>query len=176
MRPPASSLLSLADQRSVSVPPRAPSAPPVADLDDAFEELTEADLLPSGNSQKPPSPVDDMRDRYALGDFSGALESALVVLKTEPNHPEAKQYAESCKATLLKMYHARIGPLTRTPVVTVPAHQLRWLSLDHRAGFFLSMIDGMSDLETILDMSGMGEMDALKILYELVQQRVIAFK
>ncbi|MFO0678487.1 MAG: hypothetical protein U0169_18260 [Polyangiaceae bacterium] len=48
--------------------------------------------------------------------------------------------------------------------------------LDHRAGFLLSMIDGMSDLETILDMSGMGEMDALKILYELVQQRVIAFK
>ena len=34
----------------------------------------------------------------------------------------------------------RIGPLDRVPVVMVPRDQLRWLSIDHRAGFVLSLV------------------------------------
>ena len=58
----------------------------------------------------------------------------------------------------------------------VPRHQLRWLSIDHRAGFVLSLVDGVSSLEMILDVSGMPTLDALRILYELMQQRIISFR
>jgi hypothetical protein len=61
-------------------------------------------------------------------------------------------------------------------VVMVPREQLRWLSIDHRAGFLLSHVDGVSSLEMILDVSGMPTLDALKILCELAQQRVISFR
>ncbi len=66
--------------------------------------------------------------------------------------------------------------MDRVPVVMVATEQLRWLSIDHRAGFLLSHIDGVSSLEMILDVSGMPLLDALKILCELVQQRVITLR
>jgi hypothetical protein len=40
----------------------------------------------------------------------------------------------------------------------------------------LSHIDGSCSLEQILDVSGMPTLDALRILFELVQQRVISFR
>jgi hypothetical protein len=60
--------------------------------------------------------------------------------------------------------------------VEVQRDQLRWLSIDHRSGFVLSLVDGVSSLEMILDVSGMRELDALRILFELVQQRIISFR
>jgi hypothetical protein len=74
------------------------------------------------------------------------------------------------------MYTARIGPLDRVPMVMVARDQMRWLSIDHRAGFVLSLVDGVSSLEMILDVSGMPELDALRILSELAQQRIISFR
>jgi hypothetical protein len=121
-------------------------------------------------------PVVEMRDRFSLGDYTGALEIADEILGEHPGDPEALRCAEDCRAVLVKMYTARIGPLDKVPIVLVPKNQLRWLSIDHRAGFVLSHIDGISSLEMVLDVSGMLPLDCLRILYELVQQRVIAFR
>jgi hypothetical protein len=74
------------------------------------------------------------------------------------------------------MYSAKLGPLDRVPVVMVARDQLRWLSIDHRAGFVLSLIDGVSSLEMILDVTGMPQLDGLRILSELAQQRIIAIR
>jgi hypothetical protein len=48
------------------------------------------------------------------------------------------------------------------------------LSLDHRAGFLLSLVDGISTVEEILDMSGMTRLEALRLMYTLTQQNVVA--
>jgi hypothetical protein len=121
-------------------------------------------------------PLREMRERFSLGDYSGALVMAESLLEEDPDCAEAQKYVESCRNVLEQMYTARIGPLDRVPFVAVPPEQLRWLSIDHRAGFVLSHIDGMCSLEQILDVSGMPTLDALRILYELAQQRVIAFR
>jgi hypothetical protein len=118
----------------------------------------------------------NMRDRFSLGDYTGALAIAEAVLGPDGTNAEAERCAEECRAKLIQMYTARVGPLDRVPVVTVAREQLRWLSIDHRAGFLLSHIDGVSSLEMILDVSGMPLLDALKILAELTQQRVISFR
>jgi hypothetical protein len=118
----------------------------------------------------------NMRDRFSLGDYTGALAIAETVLGTDATNAEANRCADECRAKLIQMYAARVGPLDRVPVVTVAREQLRWLSIDHRAGFLLSHIDGVSSLEMILDVSGMPLLDALKILAELSQQRVISFR
>jgi len=121
-------------------------------------------------------PMREMRERFSLGDYSGALVVAEELLEENPNDPEALKCADSCRQVLEQMYTARIGPLDRVPFVAVPQEQLRWLNLDHRAGFVLSHIDGNCSLEQILDVSGMPTLDALRILFELVQQRVISFR
>jgi hypothetical protein len=51
--------------------------------------------------------------------------------------------------------------------------EIRWLSLDHRSGFLLSFVDGMTPIDDVLDVSSMPELDALRILFELRTQGVI---
>lgn len=118
----------------------------------------------------------EMRQRFSLGDYSGALELAELILAREPSDLEAVECAENCRSVLLKMYAAKIGSLDRIPVVIVPHTQMRWLSIDHRAGFVLSLIDGTSTVEMLLDVAGMPRLDSLRILQELVERRIVAFR
>ena len=133
-------------------------------------------------AENPPSATpappthEEMNDRVALGDYTGALEVAEKLQVIFPYDDDAKACAEQCRTVLRQMYLTRVGPLDRVPIVMVARDQLRWLSIDHRTGFVLSLVDGVSSLEMILDVSGMPELDALRILSELAQQRIIAFR
>ena len=117
-----------------------------------------------------------MRERFSLGDYTGALEMSELILTSDPGNLEAAECGENCRSVLESMYAARLGPLERIPMVVLPRAQMRWLSMDHRAGFILSLIDGSSSVEMILDVSGMPKLDALRILLELVQQKIVAFR
>ena len=168
--PPMEPILSMANRIAPSFPPDhpeppdLPTAPPPPDAVKAMERERSGD------------PVTEMRDRHALGDYTGALQIAEEILHEHPTNAAALACAESCREVLVKMYTARIGQLDKVPVVMIARNQLRWLSLDHRAGFVLSHIDGVSSVEMILDVSGMAPLDCLRILCELVQQRVISFR
>lgn len=156
--------------RSIPVPaPRQPSPPPPP-----------PSLAPTPVPPPPPPPAapsaQEMSDRLALGDYSGALEMAEKLLVLDPDNEPVKVCAESCRGILKQMYITRIGPLDRVPLVMVARDQMRWLSIDHRAGFVLSLVDGVSSIEMILDVSGMAVLDALRILSELAQQRIISFR
>ncbi|HEY3255939.1 MAG TPA: hypothetical protein VGJ91_18400 [Polyangiaceae bacterium] len=120
------------------------------------------------------SAITDMKDRYAMGDFSGALLIAEGLLESNPEDLEVPRYAQSCRDVLTQMYSARLGSLDQTVAVAVPSDQIRWLTLDHRAGFLLSLIDGGITVDQILDISGMPRLDALRIMYQLLDQRVIS--
>ncbi len=173
------SALSLADMRMPTPPPMH-----AVSIDDPEIEITEVSQsrIHSAvivDSSAPPSQIDpivDMKDRFSLGDYSGALAVAEMLLTKDASNVEAAKMAEECQRVLIKMYAARIGPLDRVPMVMVQPHELRWLSIDHRAGFLLSLVDGMSSIEMILDVSGMPLLDTLRILHELYQQRVISFR
>ncbi len=115
-------------------------------------------------------------DRYEMGDFSGALQAAETLLEHAPNHQEAAKYAAVCRETLTEMYSARLGSFEQVVRVAVPPDQIRWLSMDHRTGFLLSLVDGMSSVENLLDISGMPPLETLKTLYELLEQGVIALE
>jgi hypothetical protein len=119
-------------------------------------------------------PIAEMKDRYAMGDFSGALVIAEGILESNPEDLEAPRYAQSCRDVLTQMYSARLGSLDQVVAIAVPSDQIRWLTLDHRAGFLLSLVDGGSTVDQILDISGMTRLDALRIMYQLLDQRVIS--
>ncbi|MCC6217454.1 MAG: hypothetical protein IT376_21535 [Polyangiaceae bacterium] len=136
---------------------------------------------PSFVTRKPDPPegdpaIRDMKDRYAMGDYSGALVVAEGILETRPEDADAIRYAGSCREVLMQMYSARLGDSKQIVRVAIPPDQVRWLSLDHRAGFLLSLVDGLSTIEELLDMSGMPQLDALRLLYMLLEQRVIALE
>jgi hypothetical protein len=60
------------------------------------------------------------------------------------------------------------------PRVVMLRDEISQLELDHREGFLLSLIDGVSNIEALLDVCAMPEEDALITLYELLGRRVIA--
>ncbi len=115
----------------------------------------------------------DLRDRYAVGDFSGALGVAEAILEQDPANAEVARYAESCRDILMQMYTARLGSTRVVPRVVLAPERIRWLTLDHRAGFLLSCIDGCSTVEEILDVSGMPALDSLRILCDMLHQEII---
>lgn len=159
----AGTALELADRQPRPEGRRTSPEGPVVDED-------EDEPPPSAGS----SAIADMKDRYAVGDFTGALVIAESILEHNPEDPDAKRYADSCREVLTQMYSARVGDLRQVVSVAIPAEEIRWLSLDHRAGFLLSLVDGHSTVEDILDISGMPRLDALRLMYTLLQQRVIS--
>jgi hypothetical protein len=68
---------------------------------------------------------------------------------------------------------ALIGPLDQVPSLVVELAGLTDLRVDHRAGFLLSQVDGNLTLETIIDISGMRKVEALRLIYTLVEDGIL---
>jgi hypothetical protein len=180
--------------RRSSFPPSAtnPVLPPPADLArgavhrdvsrhsallEEHADDSEGDALALVGRRSRPTPtldlVSEMSERFALGDFSGALRAAELVLGQDPGLQSAQHYAHESRQKLESLYLSRLSSQGRIPKLAMPETEIRWLGLDSRMGFLLSRIDGMSDYETILELSGMPRLEALRSLVELVDTKVI---
>jgi hypothetical protein len=60
------------------------------------------------------------------------------------------------------------------PMLAIPFAELRTMPLDHRAGFLLSLVDGTSTVETILDVCGMPREEALAMIEDFAQRGILA--
>lgn len=125
--------------------------------------------------QAAPDLPNEMEDLFAFGDFTGALVIAELILGADPDNVHAGRCAESCRAKLVQLYTSKIGALDRVPLSALNDADMRWLGLDHRAGFLLSRVDGVSSVEEILDVCGMPRLEALKTLAELLERGAITF-
>jgi hypothetical protein len=94
-------------------------------------------------------------------------------LARSPDDALARRCAQNCRDVLTQMFAARIGPLDQVISVVISPEEVQWLALDHRAGFLLSLVDGQSTVDEILDISGMTRLDALKIIFDLTERQVV---
>ena len=109
---------------------------------------------------RPPSPSQPRPSSRSPGPMP-ARSSASSASSASPNDPREAERA------LLE----RLGPVTAVPVLVADVTKL---NLDHRAAFVLRFLDGMSTVEDILDASGLPRVEALTILVDLLDHRVIA--
>ena len=162
---------------------RATGPGPVSEGDFELEFSEEFDplldeLASTPESAPPKQPArsnstQDLEDSYAAGDYNRALMIAEDLLARSPDNLAARRYVQNCREVLTQMFAARIGPLDQVVSVVVKPEEVQWLSLDHRAGFLLSLVDGQSTVDEILDISGMSRLDALKIIFDLTTQQVV---
>jgi hypothetical protein len=117
-----------------------------------------------------------MRERFSFGDYAGALTMADVILAAHPDNPPARDIRAKCRTTLEDVYALRLGPLDRIPVVAMLPKLSGERAIDSRTGFLLSLIDGASTLEAILDVCALPRLDALRALHDLVQRGIVAFE
>lgn len=111
--------------------------------------------------------------RLAAGDYSRALMLVEAALATHPDHPALASSAELCRDALYARYLERLGAAGHIPRLAVQRGALTGLTLDHRAGFLLSCVDGVSTVEEIIDVAAMPRLEAVRVLYELLQEGVI---
>ena len=112
------------------------------------------------------------------GDEAGALA---IVEGAPPAHPlrtPRARYRRGVRAAADRgeARRRKLGSLTRVPKLAVSLDQLVSLSLDHRAGFLISFVDGASTLATILDMSGMSPSEVLRTFVELNERGIIKLR
>ncbi len=160
--------------RATPLPPRPAAAPIPRTAPSAPIRPRPAASIPEPS---PPEPTRDyigeIQERLDVGDDLGAMMLAENLLTIEPDNGEATQCVDICRGRLVDKYLARLGGRRRVPRVVLGMDEIRYLSLDHRAGFLLSNIDGTMTVEEVLDVSGMAEFDALRLLDDFRERGVI---
>jgi hypothetical protein len=63
--------------------------------------------------------------------------------------------------------------LSRTPIVLVAKAVLCAVPLDSRSGFLVSLIDGLTSVESLIDLSGMPAEETLALLEQLRLRRIV---
>jgi hypothetical protein len=106
----------------------------------------------------------------------GALEDAFLAANAafacDPRN-EASAVRESERQLLIRIFEAQLGSLKRKPQIAMSPDEIARLGLDHRFGFMLSLIDGCTSYEDLLDIAGMPRLEAFRILNALLQKLVI---
>jgi hypothetical protein len=139
--------------------------------------------LPESASQVQPARAaadealaDTMLERLAAGDYEGAVMAAEALLEYRPRDRDALDAAQIAKTELRKVFVARLGAIERVPHIAMgPDAIFAQSSLDFRAGFLLSRVDGVSSIYEIVEGASIPSLEALRILSELYLRRVIAF-
>ncbi len=132
--------------------------------------------LPGQQTTHVPVPDDihlQIADRFALGDYAAALSAAELQLGVDPNDQTARQYAETSRQRLEARYVTRIGSLDWVFNLAVPATRVKWLGLDPQAAFLLSLVDGQSTVDQVLEACRMKRLEALRVFAELLDAKAI---
>jgi hypothetical protein len=137
--------------------------------------------LPESASQIPPAraAADDafaesMLERLAASDYQGALLAADALLEYRPRDQDALDCALMARTELRKLYVARLGSLEAVPHVAMGPDAIFTLkSLDFRAGYLLSRVDGQASIHEIVEGGSLPSLEALGVLSELFLRRVI---
>ena len=157
---------------AVSVFPQAPAN----DVQPGDDEMIESDLLALVSRARPMQALDvvtEMSERFSLGDFSGALRAAEILLGQQPNHELGQHYARESRGKLEDMYTSRLQAQGSVLRVVVPLAEIAWLGLDPQVAALLAQVDGTSDYEAVLAQSSMPRLSALRALVELMNAHVV---
>jgi hypothetical protein len=102
-----------------------------------------------------------------------ALHLLEGLLELAPFHAEANAVSRECRAALEREWLAALGSGSAVLAVRVTPDELKRFALDHVSGFLLSLMDGSTDLETLLDLSGLPRLLALRNLRGLVARGIV---
>lgn len=116
------------------------------------------------------------RERLETGDAERAVEILDQAATAAPRSIEIRKLLDRASAAFRETVYANHLPPDRVPVLTRPFDQLTGEWLTPEEGFLLSRIDGAWDLRSIIGISPLGEVEALRILKRLKDRGIIAIR
>ncbi|QRN93886.1 hypothetical protein JRI60_32620 [Archangium violaceum] len=117
-----------------------------------------------------------VEELLSLGDPSSAMALVLKAEALAPGDARLASARERCARAQQAALEAKLGDLKRVPVLKLRMADLMRLSLDPRAGFLLSRIDGQLTYEALFSVSGMSRLDTLRVLAHLLDQDIITVR
>ena len=166
-----------------SPPPGRRAAPPVSDEEhptvvpafdpEAFardSEIRQRAVQAMGSEPT----IEQARRLHADGGHEQALFLLTRLLELAPLHPEASALASECRQALEQEFLAAVGSASAVLVVALSPQELKRFNLDNVSGFLLSVMDGATDVETILDIAGLPRLLALRHLRKLLERGIVA--
>ena len=96
-----------------------------------------------------------------------------LALSEAPDVAAAQKLVHRSRDMILDVYYRFFGDLQRMPILAAPLSELTRRPLDPRAAFLLSRIDGTLTYDEILDVAGMGRLEACRHLAHLLWRGII---
>jgi len=116
--------------------------------------------------------LDAVRGAFERGDLVAVLVEGRALLARRPASKAVLHYTAAARALLVRQTLEELGGSTRTPRVRAST-SLADVDIHPREAFILSLIDGASTVEEIVDMSGMPQLDVLRVLLGLCQRELV---
>jgi hypothetical protein len=117
--------------------------------------------------------TDEARRLLEDGKPEDALFLLAPLLEQAPLGSEARALANECGEALERECWLVIGSRSAILRVAVSPEELKGFTLDHVSGFLLSLMDQVTDVELLLDISGLPRLLALRHLRGLVTRGVV---
>lgn len=131
--------------------------------------------------EEPSQRVQEVRDEIVVeahrhieeGELDTALELLLSVSTSQPFDLELEATIELVRCTLHKQYLEALGDLNNVPQLAADPKELTKFNLSSDAGFLLSMVDGVTSLESLISLSGMDSFHALRTAVGLIDAGIL---
>jgi hypothetical protein len=149
-----------------------PTVLPSFDVD-AFARDSELRLRTAHPVALGETTTDEARQLLNEGRPEDALFLLARLLEQVPLDTEARRLSDECSTALEQECWSVIGARATILEVRLSPDELKAFGLDHVSGFLVSRIDGVTDVETLLDISGLGRLLALRHIRGLVARGIV---
>jgi len=139
----------------------------------SVDDLEAIDAADCGEAMDGGGDLAPLRSCFERGDYFGVLVRGEALLESRPGLKAAVHYVTAAREALRRRYVDKLGSHDQIPRSCVPSHEIMSMSLDHREAFLLSLIDGVSSIEEIVDMSGMPQLDVLCLLHQMSERGLV---
>jgi len=122
------------------------------------------------------NPIEEARRLLDQKQPEEAYGIASNILRKDPSDTEAKILLEVIEKSMAELYKNIFSDTKKIPSLEVDFSELLNYPLEKNDGFLLSLIDGKTSVQDIIDVSGMQEFDVLRIVSKLQRLEIISIK
>ncbi len=127
-----------------------------------------APVAPSGEPT-----IDEAHRLHDGGEHERALLLVKQLLELAPLHPEATRLAAECRTALERECLSALGSERSVLVAGVTNDEVKNFALDNVSAFLMSLVDGATSVESVLDLAGVPRLVALRLLRNLLERGII---
>jgi hypothetical protein len=119
--------------------------------------------------------IDEARAALDMGDLGAAVTAAEAALREadEAPAPGIVEVIEPARPLLTRVFARYVGPSSGLPILVPRAEEIARKRLGERDRVVLRRIDGSRTLEELFDGSGLGSLDALRVVARLIHSGAV---